>query len=130
MRRKRWLLLGLLVLGIAGAVIVTLMLLPPKPGVTKENFDRIEIGMARAEVEAIFGCPPLSWVEVPGTNRHRMDSWESDYGDVAFVHYGDDDRVASKDWDGFPDDRSAWQKILDQMPWGEREKHKRTRLRL
>ncbi len=53
MRVNRWLLLGLLIACIVGVALVVLAWLP-RPGVNKENFDRIEIGMTRVEVEAIF----------------------------------------------------------------------------
>ena len=38
-------------------VLVVLAMLPPddRPGVTKANFDRVQDGMTKAEVEAIFG---------------------------------------------------------------------------
>jgi hypothetical protein len=55
MRKNRWLLLGLLLASIVGVVLLVLALLPPSPGVTKVNFDRIEVGMTRAEVEVILG---------------------------------------------------------------------------
>jgi hypothetical protein len=51
--RKRLLLIAAMPLAIAVTVGV-LAMLPPRPGVTKANFDRIEKGMTRVEVEAIF----------------------------------------------------------------------------
>ena len=60
MLKYRWLLFGLSLLMAACVVVVALaLLLPPQSGVTKENFDRIQIGMTRAEVEQIFGIPGL-----------------------------------------------------------------------
>ena len=32
-------------------------MLPPGPGVTKANFDRIDLGMTRTDVDAILGRP-------------------------------------------------------------------------
>lgn len=31
--------------------------LPPEPGVTRSNFNRVTIGMVKADVESIFGGP-------------------------------------------------------------------------
>ena len=53
-RKKRLLLIASLPL----AIVVTLGVLaqlPPRPGVTRANFDRIEKGMTLAQVEEIFG---------------------------------------------------------------------------
>jgi hypothetical protein len=60
--KKRLLLFASLPLVIAVTVGV-LAMLPPRPGVTKTNFDRIETGMTRAEVEDIFGGKGKEWPE-------------------------------------------------------------------
>ena len=52
--KKRLLLIASLPLTIVVTLCV-LAMLPPSPGVTKANFDRIEKGMTKAEVEQIFG---------------------------------------------------------------------------
>jgi hypothetical protein len=52
--KNRLLLLASLPLTIVLAIGV-LGMLPPRPGVTRANFDRIEMGMTEAEVEEIFG---------------------------------------------------------------------------
>src|ERR1035438_9324153 len=54
MTKKRLLLIASLPLVIV-VTLGVLAMLPPRPGVTKANFDRIEKGMTRAEVEQIFG---------------------------------------------------------------------------
>jgi hypothetical protein len=56
--KKRLLLVASLPVTIA-VILGVLAMLPPddRPGVTKANFDRIEEGMTRAEVEEIFGRP-------------------------------------------------------------------------
>ncbi len=121
MRKNRWLLLGLLLASIAGIVLVVLALLLPRPGVTEENFDRIEVGMTRAEVEAIFGGPatgsnPWVWGNLPKENE-----WENEAsGDAAMVDFDENNRVIARHWDPWPDDRTAWQKLLDRMPWREK----------
>lgn len=54
MTKKRLLLIAFLLLTIA-VIVGVLALLPPSPGVTKANFDRIKEGMDRTEVEEILG---------------------------------------------------------------------------
>jgi hypothetical protein len=55
MTKKRILLVASLPLAIA-LTFGVLTILPPRPGVTKANFDRIEVGMTKAQVEGIFGA--------------------------------------------------------------------------
>jgi hypothetical protein len=38
--------------------LCVLAMIPPRPGVTKANFDRIQEGMTLAEVQELFGRPP------------------------------------------------------------------------
>ena len=61
MRRRKLLvvLVGLVVVA-AGAVVLWPQ---PQPSsrITRENFDRIKVGMSRTEVEAILGPPNLTW---------------------------------------------------------------------
>jgi hypothetical protein len=52
--KKRLLLIAVPPLSIA-VTLGVLAMLPPGPGVTKANFDRIEKEMTRAEVEQVFG---------------------------------------------------------------------------
>ena len=54
MKKKRLLLFATLPLAVA-VIFGVLAMLPPRPGITKASFDRIEIGMTLAEVEEIFG---------------------------------------------------------------------------
>ena len=50
MTKKRVALLAVLPLTVA-VILGALEMLPPRPGVTKANFDRIQEGMTLAEVE-------------------------------------------------------------------------------
>ena len=52
--KKRLLMIAAVPLAIVVTVSV-LAMLPPSPGVTKANFDRIQKGMTLAEAEEIFG---------------------------------------------------------------------------
>lgn len=63
--RKRLLLSAATMAGLVGVGLVVLAMLPPRPGVTKVNFDRVKKGMTLAEVQAILGDEG----EVPGPGR-------------------------------------------------------------
>jgi hypothetical protein len=55
MTKKRWIVLaGMLAAG-GCLTLAVLALLPPRPGVTRANFERIEHGMTLEEVEKILG---------------------------------------------------------------------------
>ena len=116
MSKNRWLLLGLLLLMTACVVVVVLAyVLPPRPGVTKENFDRIEVGMTRAEVEKIFGVENL-----PGRNPLRRLSRQlfedEDTDALADIHFDETDRVALAEWrPGRPDERTPLDKLLQRL---------------
>jgi hypothetical protein len=78
------------------AVYLLAVNIPSHVGVTKANFDRIEIGMTFDEVESILGPP-----EGPTTNISGQfyDTWIGDEG-VAFVYCRPDSRVSNKRWAG------------------------------
>jgi len=54
-RKRRYLIVAGILAGCVCAALGVVAMLPPQPGVTKANFDRIEIGMTKSEVEQIFG---------------------------------------------------------------------------
>jgi hypothetical protein len=58
MSKKRLLLCSAALGACAGLAILVPALWPEPPGVTYANFNRVEIGMSQAEVEAILGGPP------------------------------------------------------------------------
>jgi hypothetical protein len=60
MRKKHLVLVLSLSLTIAGTFGI-LAILPPGPGATKANFDRIKKGMKEAEVKEILGSKPLQY---------------------------------------------------------------------
>ena len=79
--KKRLLLIAAIPL-VAGAVTLgVLAMLPPSPGVTKANYDRIEQGMTKAQVEQIFGRE--------GKRTEWGRSWEADDGSGAFFQFRD-----------------------------------------
>src|ERR1035438_7357980 len=96
-----------------GVALAVLALLPPRPGVTKENYDRIAIGMTYDEVEAILGPP--------GERTEGWVCWESEDPYIfIMVRFDEEDRVRRKGWEG-DDDRSVWTKLLDHLPWRKKE---------
>ncbi len=59
--KKKWRIIGLATMAIAGGLAAAIPALqPPQPGVMKANFDRIENGMTVDEVEGLFGGPTWS----------------------------------------------------------------------
>jgi hypothetical protein len=114
MKKKWWIIATATIAGCIGLAFVIPALRPWRPGVTKENFDRIEIGMTRAEVEAILGPRAIAF---PGA----MVFFEDERADEAHIRFDDNlDRVKRKDWDEWPDDRGVFEKLMDQLPWRER----------
>ena len=87
----------LLIATVPLVIVVTLgvlAMLPPSPGVTKAKFDRIEKGMTRAEVEAIFGRPREPIPTIGGWLY-----WDSDDGSVAAFGFElFNDCVTDKHW--------------------------------
>jgi hypothetical protein len=95
--RRRWLFgIGSLI----GVGLVTLVAcwLPPRSPINRDAFERIEIGMTVAQVEAAIGLPPgdygTRWIRVPVLSADAEDefwrlahekkyiSWSSDEGEI------------------------------------------------
>jgi hypothetical protein len=88
-------------------ILGVLAMLPPSPGVTKTNFDRIEKGMTRAEVEEIFGEKGA----MAGMHEHTFVFWLANDGSSASVDFVND-CVAAKRWE------DSDETILDKIrPW-------------
>ena len=119
MRINRWLMFGFLLACIVGIALVLFAFLSPMPNVTKENFDRIEVGMSRAGVEAIFGgrANRRSCL-FPGPDDGAWDNVNAN--DSASIVFDENDRVVAKHWFSWPDERTACEKLLDRLPWRER----------
>jgi hypothetical protein len=96
--KKKWLLIGIATLAITSGLAVAIPALqPPRPGVTKANFDRIETGMTMSEVEAVFGQGP-NIVSVEGAVYNPVRDWIGADWAIASIHFNGDDEVASKRW--------------------------------
>jgi hypothetical protein len=55
MTKKRWIVLAGMLAACVCLTLAVLAMLPPRPGVTRANFERIQDGMTRAEVEKMLG---------------------------------------------------------------------------
>jgi hypothetical protein len=93
--KKKCLLLsaGLLVILASAGFFIGLTFLDRRPGVTKANFDRIETGMTREEVDALFGDEVLPFLVIDedpnevwpiDTSGNELYSWSID--DVGMAH--------------------------------------------
>ena len=112
LRNRRLLLIGLLLLATVCLVLVVLALLPPHSGVTKENFDRIKVGMMMLRQVILGGPPSVGW------GKWGHDEWESDENNTSIaIQFDNDGVVADKMWLGLPDERTAFDKLLDRLPW-------------
>jgi hypothetical protein len=93
--KEKWWLIGLATLAICGGVAVAIPTLQlPGPGVTKANFDRVEEGMDKEDVEAIFGRPGNRSGPFMGFFVERWTGEDGSKVDVDFV----DRSVHSKHW--------------------------------
>jgi hypothetical protein len=93
MTRKPLVLLGGVMAACVGIGLGVLAMLPPKPGVTKANFDRIEEGMTRVDVDELFGG------KVPLERVDQGWLWDADDGSEVWIGFrGDRDRVFAKIW--------------------------------
>jgi hypothetical protein len=118
-------------LAFLGAGAVAFWLTLPKSSVTRENFERIRVGMTEDEVITILGQP---------AGRARDDSEEmlwsfgctgysyESLGDCDWLWVGLDDailvefkdrRVASKEWLAVVEHRARplWDKVRRLLPW-------------
>jgi hypothetical protein len=98
MRKHKWKLLGLLAPGLAlaaGAFVAWPQ--PIVPGVTQENFDRVEVGMSGPEVEALLGEPDaIAWAPSVSSTLY-LEVWLYMGGDR--VSFDERQRVSRKESD-------------------------------
>ena len=87
--RKRVILAAGTMAGLVGSALLVLAMLP-RPGVTKANFDRIEDGMTRAEVQGFFRDQPH---QVRSGGDLCACTWQGDDGSIALVVFRDDRAV-------------------------------------
>jgi hypothetical protein len=121
MTKKRWLLVATCLASLIGLPIVVTALLPPAPGVTQANFDRIEDGMTTAEVEAILGAPSKHKLPTPAPGEmkigHSRRLWGGGNGQPAvIVVFTEDERVFEKGISHAADE-SAFTWLKRNFPW-------------
>ena len=90
--KKRLILIAAVPLTIA-LMVGVLAMLTTRSNVTKANFERIQEGMTRPEVEQVFGMAGIS----QSSKEDALTAWEADDGSVAYVRFLDG-CVVRKSW--------------------------------
>src|SRR5262245_1337053 len=107
MRKKYWIAVAAIFVLAALSAVTIPALLPPTPGVTYANYNRIEKGMTRADVERLLGEP------------HQMEAtncvWFGNEMNDLFVVFDENDRVKAMGWNGRIDVRSPLQRWTDRI---------------
>jgi hypothetical protein len=98
MKKKR-VLAALGLLAFIGIVLGVLALLPPRPSVTKANFDRIKVGMREEDVSAIFGRHANEVIPFAGGSIYI---WNTEDQSLATVELDLDFRVYDFGWRSIP----------------------------
>jgi hypothetical protein len=96
MKRRRWLILGLIV----ATVVAPSVVWAPRPRVTRARFDRVTEGMTRDEMIATVGVPPGDYTTEPFVygpetslaTTWRSEQWLCDEAELR-VRFGDDGRA-------------------------------------
>jgi hypothetical protein len=94
--RRRILLIASLPLAV-GVIIGVLAMLPPRPGITMANFNRIRSGMTESDVEEIFGEEGVEMVYFIAGDEPQKDwiHWDAT-AKIGFLN----GRVVAKVWMG------------------------------
>ena len=71
--KRRNLILAVSFVAIVGIVLGVLAILPPRPGVTKANIDRIKLGSTSVQVEQILGEKGRSAKQIGFTSNKQLD---------------------------------------------------------
>ena len=100
MTKKRWIVLAGMLAACVCVTLAVLALLPPRPGVTPANIERIEDGMTQEEVEKILGGPGVNLLASTSfVPRGRVVVWDHPHdGTYVRVGFDRDNRVIGKDW--------------------------------
>lgn len=96
-RKRRYLLSAAVLAACVCLALGVLAMLPPRPGVTKANFDRVEVGMTIDEANSVFGG---KWNgDVSSSNGRRIAYiWIGPDGSEAFINVSGEIVTAGKDW--------------------------------
>jgi hypothetical protein len=86
-RRRLFVIAGMLMTCVV-LTLGALAMLPPRPGVTKANFNRIKKGMTKPEVSAILGKSGFPAFGVGGGGGYRItETWSANDGAQASVGF-------------------------------------------
>ena len=109
--KKKWWLFGFATLAICGGAVAIPALRQDGPGVTKANFDRIEDGMTREDVEAILGEGSVMYL-INGNMLISTRVWTGQDGSTACITFYVGEGVQSKEWtdstETVPDKLRRW----------------------
>ena len=109
--RKRLMLATVAVSVIACIVLAALAMLPPRPGITKANFDRIQVGMTLGEVTVIFGRSPTGEADnIMTIERDPPKAWNNGK-QAAAIHFREDGRVSDKNWIDFGETETFLERV-------------------
>ncbi len=109
---------------LAWLAALALYFVPNRTGVCKASFDRVELGMTREDVEAIFGRPPDEFVRIPvGNGKPPLEilepgvmGWSSHNG-MAIVRFNEAGRVDLFTWADPPGSmQEFFRPLLDWLP--------------
>jgi hypothetical protein len=104
--------------------------MPTTPGVTYANYSRIEEGMTREQVEGLLGepnAPKMLGMYTTGVGPRDPHApatslyWRTDDGDEVEAGFDHDGHVVLAAWNTLQDDRTAFEKLRDRLPWLRRE---------
>jgi hypothetical protein len=97
MTKKRWIVVAGILAACVCLTLGVLAMLPPRPGVTPANIERIEDGMTLAEVEKILGGPGPDFIS---GRAAKILAWNNPhYGTWVHVVFDCDNRVIGKVWE-------------------------------
>ena len=120
MTKKRYLAVAGMLTGIVCLGAIVPALLPPRPGVTKANFDRIQEGMTILEVEEILGERSYAF-RLPENSKQLIAWWWKNPETGAGIEF-EGDVVAKKNWtdltETFAEKLRRWLHLDTPVPLG------------
>jgi len=108
-RKRRYLISAAVLAACVCIAIGVLAMLPPQPGVTKANFDRVKPGMTLAEVEQILG-PTVT--NDPESANNPICVWQEANGAGAVIFFSKErlttDTLFNEPTETFTDKLRRW----------------------
>src|SRR5262249_31338430 len=95
-----------------------LVMLPPRHGITKANFGRVQDGMTFDEVKVIFGGPDsFTDPSIEGQERRGELVWVNDDKSGATICFDEEGKVFDKSWGDSTEDFSEKFCRWIRWPW-------------